>query len=97
MKPTTIKLENFASSQKLQEFISHLETIPAIATFVIAGDAILLEFEPQNSSIVYYTDVNAYLRNEPIIALGRDCEASRKLTGWDYEQLELKRIVNWGV
>ena len=97
MKLTAIKLENFTSSHKLQEFITHLETVPAIVNFVVAGGAVLLEFEPQNVSIVYYTNSSTYLRNEPIVALNRDCEAYTILTDWDSEQLELKRMVDWGM
>ncbi|CAM0051770.1 hypothetical protein VPHK460_0144 [Vibrio phage K460] len=89
-----MKLQDFTSYAKLQEFIAHLESIPSIVNFVVVGNAILLEYEPQNNSIVYYYDSLAYVKNDPIIALGRDCEASRTVTDWDLEQLELKRMIN---
>ena len=95
MKLTTMKLENFSSYAKFQEFITHLESIPSIVNFVVVGGAVVLEYEPQNNSIVYYYDSLAYVKNDPIIALGKDCEASRTVTDWDLEQLELKRMVSY--
>lgn len=94
MELYTIKLQSFNSYAKFQEFISHLETIPSIVNFVVCGGAVILEFEPQNTSIVYYYDSVQYLKNDPIIALGRDCEVVTRLTDWDMGQLELKRMVN---
>ena len=94
MKLTTIKLDKFNCNLKVQEFLNHLESIPSMVNFVVVGEAILLEFEPQNASIVYYSNSITYLRNEPIIALGRDCEAFTDLSDWDFEQLELKRMIN---
>ena len=94
MKLTTIKLQDFVSYAKFQELITHLESIPSIVNFVVVGNAILLEYEPQNNSIVYYYDSLAYVKNDPIIALGYDCEASRMVSDWDLEQLELKRMIN---
>ncbi len=94
MKLTTIKLQNFSSYAKFQEFITHLESTPSIVNFVVCGGAIVLEYEAVNSSIVYYYNSMDYVKNNPIIALGRDCEASRTVTDWDLEQLELKRMIN---
>ena len=94
MKLTTMKLENFTSYSKFQEFITHLESIPSIVNFVVVGGAIVLEYEAVNNSIVYYYDSLAYVKNDPIVALGKDCEASRTVTDWDLEQLELKRMIN---
>ncbi|AUR91561.1 hypothetical protein NVP1161O_119 [Vibrio phage 1.161.O._10N.261.48.C5] len=94
MKLITMKLQDFTSYAKFQEFIAHLESIPSIVNFVVVGNAILLEYEAVNSSIVYYYNSMNYVKNEPIIALGRDCEASRTATDWDLEQLELKRMIN---
>jgi len=91
---TTIKLQDFESYSKFQEFIIHLESIPSIVNFVVVGNAILLEYEARNSSEVYYYSELDYVKNIPIIASGRDCEASRKVTDWDLEQLELKRMIN---
>lgn len=103
MKLTTLKLQDFKSYAKFQEFITHLESIPSIVNFVVVGGcnevtyngAILLEYEAVNSSIVYYYNSMDYVKNIPIIALGRDCEASRTVTDWDLEQLELKRMVSY--
>ena len=89
-----MKLENFTSYSKFQEFITHLESIPSIVNFVVVGGAIVLEYEAVNNSIVYYYDSLAYVKNDPIVALGKDCEASRTVTDWDLEQLELKRMIN---
>lgn len=102
MKLLTMKLENFVSYAKFQEFITHLESIPSIVNFVVVGGcnevtyngAIVLEYEAVNSSIVYYYNSMDYVKNIPIIALGKDCEASRTVTDWDLEQLELKRMIN---
>ncbi|AUR93560.1 hypothetical protein NVP1187O_247 [Vibrio phage 1.187.O._10N.286.49.F1] len=94
MKLTTIKLQDFTSYAKFQEFITHLESIPSIVNFVVVGNAILLEYEAVNSSEVYYYNKVDNAKNIPIIALGRDCEASRTVTDWDLEQLEMKRMVN---
>ena len=80
-----MKLENFRSYAKFQEFITHLESIPSIVNFVVVGNAILLEYEAVNSSDVYYYSKVDNVKNNPIIALGRDCEASRKVTDWDLE------------
>ncbi len=91
------KLDRFTTYAKFQEFISHLETIPTTANFVVSGGAIILEFEPVNAPLVYYyTDIDN-VANKPIIAVGRDCEVTTKLTDWDQDQLELKRILSWGV
>ncbi|QZI87028.1 hypothetical protein MYOV085v1_p0006 [Vibrio phage 355E48.1] len=89
-----MKLKDFTSYAKLQEFIAHLESIPSIVNFVVVGNAILLEYEAVNNSIVYYYSKVDNVKNDPIIALGKDCEASRTVTDWDLEQLELKRMVN---
>ncbi|CAL9969405.1 hypothetical protein VPHF99_0144 [Vibrio phage F99] len=89
-----MKLQDFTSYAKLQEFIAHLESIPSIVNFVVVGNAILLEYEAVNNSIVYYYSKVDNVKNDPIIALGKDCEASRTVTDWDLEQLELKRMVN---
>ena len=94
MKLTTIKLQDFTSYAKLQEFITHLESIPSIVNFVVVGGAVVLEYEAINNSIVYYYNYVNDVKNEPIIALGKDCEASRTVTDWDLEQLELKRMIN---
>jgi len=94
MSLVVMKLCNFKEYSKLQEFIAHLENIPEIVNFIVAGDALLLEYEAVNSPIVYYYNKLANVKNIPIIALGRDCEASRTVTDWDLEQLELKRMVN---
>ena len=94
MKLLTMKLENFSSYAKFQEFITHLETIPSIVNFVVVGGAVVLEYEAVNSSEVYYYSKLDNAKNNPIIALGRDCEASRVVTDWDLEQLELKRMIN---
>ena len=102
MKLITLKLENFRSYAKFQEFITHLESIPSIVNFVVCGDcnevtysgAIVLEYEAVNSSEVYYYSKVDNAKNNPIIALSRDCEASRTVTEWDLEQLELKRMIN---
>ena len=94
MSLVVMKLCNFKEYAKLQEFIAHLENIPEIVNFIIAGDALLLEYEAVNSSIVYYYNKMDNVKNIPIIALGRDCEASRTVTDWDLEQLELKREVD---
>ena len=90
MSLVVMKLCNFKEYSKLQEFIAHLENIPEIVNFIIAGDALLLEYEAVNSSIVFYYSK----MDNAIIALGRDCEASRTVTDWDLEQLKLKRMVN---
>ena len=102
MKLTTMKLQDFSSYAKFQEFITHLESIPSIVNFVVVGNcneatysgAVVLEYEAVNNSIVYYYNSMDYVKNIPIIALGRDCEASRVVTDWDLEQLELKRMIN---
>lgn len=94
MKLLTMKLENFSSYAKLQEFITHLESIPPLVNFVVCGGAIVLEYEAVNSSEAYYYNSMDYVKNTPIIALGRDCEASRTVTDWDLEKLELKRMIN---
>ena len=94
MKLTTMKLEEFKTYAKFQEFITHLESIPSIVNFVIIGGAVLLEYEAVNNSIVYYYSKVDNVKNNPIIDLGRDCEASRTVTDWDLEQLELKRMIN---
>lgn len=91
------KLDRFTTYAKFQEFISHLETIPTIVNFVVCGGAIVLEFEAVNAPLVYYYKDMDNVTNNPIIAVGRDCEVSTKLTDWDQEQLELKRILSWGV
>ena len=94
MKLLTMKLENFSSYTKFQEFITHLESIPSIVNFVVVGGAVVLEYEAVNSSEVYYYSKVDNAKNNPIIALSRDCEASRTVTEWDLEQLELKRMIN---
>lgn len=105
MKLHQCKIDSFTTYAKFQEFISHLETIPTIVNFVVSGDAnklsysgaIILEFEAVNAPLVYYYSDMDNVSNNPIIAVGRDCEVSTKLTEWDQEQLELKRILSWGV
>ncbi|AUR94374.1 hypothetical protein NVP1193O_243 [Vibrio phage 1.193.O._10N.286.52.C6] len=94
MKLTTMKLEQFQTYAKFQEFITHLESTPSIVNFVVVGGAIVLEYEAVNSSIVYYYSQLDNVKNNPIIALGRDCEASRTVSDWDLEQLEMKRMIN---
>lgn len=90
MATTQIKFDNFNDNNTLTRFITHLESIPDIVVFTIVGEALLLQFEAQNVSLVYYTDVNSYLRNDPIIAVGRDCDATQELSEWDMEHLEMK-------
>jgi len=91
------KLDSFTSYAKMQEFISHLETIPTIVNFVVSGGAIILEFEAVNAPLVYYYSDMDNVANKPIIAVGRDCHVRDHLTDWDQDQLELKRILSWGV
>lgn len=97
MKLHQTKLQGFKTYAKFQEFIAHLETIPSIVNFVVCGDAVVLEFEAVNAPAVYYYNDMDNVTNNPIIAVGRDCEVSTRLTDWDQEQLELKRILSWGV
>lgn len=105
MKLHQAKLDRFTTYAKFQEFISHLETIPTTVNFIVSGDAnefsysgaIILEFEAVNAPVVYYYSDMDNVANKPIIAVGRDCEVTTKLTDWDQEQLELKRILSWGV
>ena len=53
-----------------------------------------MEYAAENTPDVYYQSDLDNINNNPIIALGRDCEASRKVTEWDLEQLEMKRMIN---
>lgn len=95
MKLHTIKLEAFQQYAKFQEFISHLETIPSIVNFVVEGGAVILEFNPVDTTKVYYYYSKVdNIKNNPIIALGRDCEASTNITAYDVEKLELKSMVS---
>lgn len=91
------KIDSFTTYTKFQEFISHLETIPTTVNFVVSGGAVILEFEAVNAPLVYYYSDMDNVANKPIIAVGRDCEVTTKLTDWDQDQLELKRILSWGV
>lgn len=77
---------------KLEEFITHLESLSDVCTFVLAGDALLLEFDPCDYQMIYYYTYSDWSDNNPIITLSRDCKVS-KLSEWDLEQLEMKRFV----
>ena len=78
---------------KLIEFVTHLESLSDVCNFVVAGEAVLLEFDVyQWMNIYYYSWADNYQHNNPIIAIDRDCEVST-MTDWDLEQLEMKRFV----
>lgn len=92
MATVQIKLDKFNDVDTLSRFITHLESNPDVVVFTVVGEALLLQFEAQNVSLVYYSDVNGYLRNDPIIAVGRDCDATQELSEWDKEQLMMKAL-----
>lgn len=78
---------------KLIEFVTHLESLSDVCSFVLAGDALLLEFDVyQWMNVYYYSWDDCYQYNNPIIAIDRDCYVG-KLSEWDLEQLEMKRFV----
>lgn len=87
-----IKLYNFTQQSKFVEMITHLESLENI-NFVVCPnfDAVLIEFSMQDMWTVYSYTWQDYINNNVIIALGRDCEATRELNDWEKEQLEMKR------
>lgn len=81
---------------KLEEFITHLESLSDVCTFVLAGEALLLEYDVhQWMNMYYYSWADCYQHNNPIIAIDRDCK-HEALTDWDVEQLEMKRYTQIG-
>lgn len=80
-------------NSKLVEFISHLESLSGVCTFVLAGEALLIEYDVyQWMNVYYYSWADCYQHNNPIIAIDRDCKVEQ-LTAWDLEQLEMKSFV----
>ncbi|AGH31930.1 hypothetical protein VPIG_00072 [Vibrio phage PWH3a-P1] len=88
---TQIKLTfDSEHNSKLVEFITHLESLSDVCNFVVAGEALLLEYDVyQWMNVYYYSWADCYQYNNPIIAIDRDCK-HEALTGWDLEQLEMK-------
>lgn len=77
-------------NSKLVEFISHLDSLSDVCNFVVAGEAVLLEYDVyQWMNVYYYSWADCYQHNNPIIAIDRDCKVEA-LTDWDLEQLEMK-------
>ena len=98
MKLAQLKLSNFQTSSKLVEFITHLESVTEIVTFVCqsskeSGNVLLLEYDHNDHDKVYYYSNIDYLKNNPIIRLGVDCTGSPLLTTKEQESLEMKSFV----
>lgn len=98
MKLAQLKLSNFQTSSKLVEFITHLESVTEIVTFVYqsdekSGDELLLEYDHNAYDKVYYYSNTDYLKNNPVVSVGIDCTASPLLTTKEQESLEMKSFV----
>lgn len=99
MKLTQLKLSNFKTNSKLIEFMTHLESITDLVTFVYqsnekSGDTLLLQYDCNDYDKVYYYSNTDYLKNNPVVSVGIDCTGSPLLTTKEQESLEMKSFVS---
>ncbi len=91
------KLHSFNDEGKRDSFINHLDNVATNdnnITFVVAGDAVLIECTMPELAYVYYKSFADWINNEnPLVVVPDDCQYSSDLSQWDCEQLEMKRWV----
>ena len=91
------KLHSFNDDTKRDTFINHLDNVATDdnnITFVVAGDAVLLECTMPELAYVYYASFADWANNENIlVVVPDDCRYSSDLSQWDHEQLDMKRVI----
>ena len=91
------KLHSFNDEGKSGTFINHLDNVATDdnnITFVVAGDAVLIECTMTELAYVYYASFADWANNaHPLVVVPDDCQYNDDLSQWDREQLDMKRGV----
>lgn len=86
-----VKLYNFKENTKLYEFIEHLENQHDV-TFIYYAESqtIVIDFPWIETSNVFYASEIDYLKNNPILAIGLDCQGTNELQECEHLDLDMK-------
>ncbi|QXN60074.1 hypothetical protein KUA24_7 [Vibrio phage HNL01] len=82
-------------SQARESFLEHLSSLDSAElqlVYIVAGDAVVLEFDQLYYYEVYYESFSLFVENNPIIALGLNA-IFEELTEWDKQELDMKRFI----
>lgn len=90
-----VKLYNFKDSNKLTEFIDHLENQSDV-TFVYypESQAIVIDFPWVATSKIFYASEIDYLKNNVILAIDYDCQGTNELAECEHLDLDNKMLMS---